>query len=412
MALTKKPPAEPRTATGPLQSWIQQLARFPTLGELERSPFWKTHGDEILGLLRRIQSGVFVGPAAEPKDAGRVRIIHWNIERGKNYSAILHNLQEHPEMKEADIILLNEVDVGMARSGNRHTARDLAEALGHSWSFSPSYLELTKGIREELLAPGENEDSLHGLAILMRGEPVRVQRVELPEIFDTFDFMEKRFGARTGLLAQLGSEWGQLVLAATHLEVRDTPQGRRRQMAALLQAVDRALEDWGIPEAPVLLAGDLNTHTFSRGTILRNARVVGRLLGTPLDKLANELTEPWRNGREPLFEALEQFHFSYERLNDRSPTVSILLRGVEEAEGLPALFRRWISRAATLGERVLPMRLDWFAARGFERPLADGRCRFTVKRARTILPQAVNGRIPSDHLPLLLELGLPCDESS
>jgi endonuclease/exonuclease/phosphatase family metal-dependent hydrolase len=393
----------------PRQTWIQQLAQYPTLARLRRSAFWKTHGDEILGLLRRVQSGVFVGPAAEPADAERTRIVHWNIERGKNFSAILHNLQNHPDLGGADIILLNEVDVGMARSGNRHTARELAEALGLSWIFSPSYLELTKGIREEVLAPGENEDSLHGLAILLRGEPVRVERVELPEIFDTFDFVEKRFGARTGLLAQLGPEWGHLVLAATHLEVRDTPQGRRQQMAALLQAVDEALQRWGIGQAPVLLAGDLNTHTFSRGTVLRNARAVGRLLATPLDRLAGELTEPWREGREPLFEALEAAGFSYESLNDRSPTVSILLRGVEEAEGLPAFLRRWIGRAATLGERVLPMRLDWFAARGLERPLTKGRCRFTVKRASSILPQAVGGKIPSDHLPLLLELALPCD---
>jgi endonuclease/exonuclease/phosphatase family metal-dependent hydrolase len=404
----REAPAPPRPPARE-RAWIRQLAQFPTLGELKRSSFWKTHGDEILGLLRRVQSGIFVGPSAEPMDAERVRIVHWNIERGKNFSAILHNLERHPDLKDPDIILLNEVDVGMARSGNRHTARELAETLGLSWTFSPSYLELTKGIREELLVAGENEDSLHGLAVLMRGEPVRVERVELPEIFDTFDFMEKRFGARTGLLAQLGPEWGHLVLAITHLEVRDTPQGRRRQLAALLHAVDEALERWGIPDAPVLLAGDLNTHTFSRGTVLRNARVVGRLLATPLERLAGELTEPWRDGREPLFEALEQYRFLYERLNDRSPTVSILLRGVEEAEGLPAFLRRWISRAAALGERVLPMRLDWFAARGFERPLADGHCRFTVKRARTILPQAVDGKIPSDHLPLLLELGLPCD---
>lgn len=384
-----------------VRTWVHELARFPTLSALERSAFWKEHGDEVLRALRtvRVQAG---GGPGQPAPNGRLRIVHWNIERGKNLGAILHNFQSHPELGDADVILLNEVDVGMARSGNRNTARDLAEALGLSWAFSPSYLELTKGIREELQAPGENEDSLHGLAILVRGDLRRVERVELPEIFDTFDFVEKRYGARTGLLAQLGPEHGGLVLAAAHLEVRDTPHGRAVQLETLLNALDDTLDRWGTPDAPVLLAGDLNTHTFSRGSVLRNARAAGRLLATPLDKLAWQLAEPWREGREPLFRVLENWGFSYRELNDRSPTVSIILRGLEEAERMPEFLRRWINRAAMLGERVLPMRLDWFAGRGLDR-LSRGSTPLEIRRAATILPEAVHGRIPSDHLPLVLE---------
>ena len=390
-----------------LRDMIRGLAGFPTLASLKASPFWEERGQEILGLLRRLQSGSPRHPSPEGGARDRMRIVHWNIERGKNLDAVLHNLKEHPDLRGADLVLLNEVDVGMARSGNRHTARELAEGLGLHWVFSPSYLELTKGLREEMQAPGENRESLHGLAVLSRDEPVRVERVELPEIFDTFDFVEKRFGARTALVVHLGAARGDLVIASTHLEVRDTPTGRRLQLQGLLKDLDAHLEDWGIAEAPVLLAGDLNTHTFSRGSVVRNARAVGRILATPLDRLAEELTEPWRGGREPLFQALRAAGFRYEELNDRSPTVSLLLRGVEEAENLPLFLRRWIGRAAAIGERVLPMRLDWFAARGF--PASPEAHRPAVTRTATVLPHAVHGRIPSDHLPLLLELRWPGD---
>jgi endonuclease/exonuclease/phosphatase family metal-dependent hydrolase len=393
----KSPPLE-------IRDIVREMSRFRTLSALRRSAFWRLHGPEVLRLLRTVQQGAPARGTAVTAPAKTLRIVHWNIERGKEFEAILENLREHPELRDADLVLLNEVDVGMARSGNRHTARELGEALGLYWAFSPSYLELTKGLREEALVPGENRESLHGLALLSRIRPERVERVELPEIFDTFDFAEKRFGARSALLASFGAPWAHLFVATTHLEVRDTPTGRRRQMEALLRAIEDTLRSLGSLACPVLVAGDFNTHTFARGNVVRNARAVGRVLGTPLEQLAQELVEPWRRGREPLFQALEAFGYEYASLNDRSPTVSVLLRGVEETDALPLFLRRWITRAASLGERVLPMRLDWFAGRHLLASPEGGMGPWRVARAATVLPRAVRGRIPSDHLPLVLDL--------
>ncbi|MBU1701283.1 MAG: endonuclease/exonuclease/phosphatase family protein [Candidatus Eisenbacteria bacterium] len=393
----------PFPTEGATKALLQEMSRFSTLASMERSSFWRDHSAEVELLCHQVQRG---GPGAKAPvqdDARHLRIVHWNIERGKKLPVIQHNFQQQRDLQGADLILLNEVDVGMARSGNRHTARELANNLGMHWIFSPAYIELTKGMREEIQAPGENKDSLHGLAVLSKEEPILVERIELPEIFDTFDFVEKRYGSRIGLLVHFGRAWQDLVVAIVHLEVRDTPAGRRRQMQALLKAIDQSLKKNGREKSPVLLAGDLNTHTFPRGSFKHKANAVRRILGTPLDRLAEEMTEPWRDNREPLFSAMTDAGYHYEDLNDRSPTITVLLRGVEEAEMLPALFRRWIGRAAALGERVFPMRLDWFAARGFGLN-GDKHQPFRVTRAATVVPSAWRGDIPSDHFPLLLEL--------
>ncbi|MBD3334150.1 MAG: hypothetical protein GF355_01385 [Candidatus Eisenbacteria bacterium] len=383
---------------------LRKMARYPTMGSLRRSSFWKEHAPTIEARLRRVQRGEPPRPHDPPGRVQRLRLVHWNVERGKQFRAVLQNLKEHPALRAADIVFLNEVDVGMARSRNRHVARELAEELNLHWAFAASYIELSKGIREETQAPGTNSESLHGVAILSRQPFERCHRAELPEVFDAFSFAEKRYGRKAGLIVRFGAPWGNLVAATAHLEVRHTPQGRRRQLEALLGEIDRFLEQQELRRHPVALAGDFNSHTFPRANVLHTARAAGRLLATPIEQLAEELAEPWRGDREPLFRALHEAGYSFRNLNDRAPTVTILLRGVEETEILPARLRRWMDRAASLGERVLPMRLDWFAAR-FLSAAGGGRSRgFFVRRAATVVPDTVDGLVPSDHLPLVLEL--------
>ncbi len=50
----------------------------------------------------------------------------WNIESGNRFEGIVDALKNHARLKEKDVLLLTELDYGMARSGNRFVAQELA----------------------------------------------------------------------------------------------------------------------------------------------------------------------------------------------------------------------------------------------------------------------------------------------
>jgi len=283
-----------------------------------------------------------------------MRIVHWNVEQGKQWDRIVQAIEQSPRLRAADLWSLNETEIGMARSGNRHLTRALAEELGFHWVFVPDYFELTKGPGADRSAPGENAVGLHGSALLSRWPLEDPGSAVLPEIFDYFRLPEeKRYGSRRVLWATVVHPRRRFRFATAHLEVRNSPKARARQMAEALRA---------LPEGDGWFAGDWNTHTFRRGTFWRTAREFRRLQSTPPDRLDRQLREP--QGREPLLRRVEQAGFHLAEWNDSSPTVRAILSGVEELSSLPEPIRIWMTRRFGLAGRIVRMRLDWIGARG------------------------------------------------
>src|SRR5262245_34731151 len=97
----------------------------------------------------------------------RIRLVTWNIEKGKRW-ALLERCLGMEAIHSADIVCLNEVDDGMARSGNRNIALEIGERLGMQVVFGQTYKELTKGTAEERFSPGENTTAVQGNATLSR----------------------------------------------------------------------------------------------------------------------------------------------------------------------------------------------------------------------------------------------------
>jgi hypothetical protein len=86
------------------------------------------------------------------RDPARLRAVHWNIEHGNWYPQVESALREHAELAAADLLTLNEVDLGMARAGNRDVAGDLAQALGLHAVWAPLFLETTPGRHDDVRA--------------------------------------------------------------------------------------------------------------------------------------------------------------------------------------------------------------------------------------------------------------------
>src|SRR5262249_16896989 len=148
-----------------------------------------------------------------------------------------------------DLLFLVEVDCGMARSGNRHVARELAESLGMSYGFVVSYLALEDDIGEN--PDGcENELALAGLAVLTRVPLLAVASIDLPELRDKFPSSEKRLGKKRALAARVQVSDGALDLAVVHLDSTASPRQRARQLRSVLEH---------LPAGRALVGGDLNS---------------------------------------------------------------------------------------------------------------------------------------------------------
>ncbi len=381
--------------------WLDNLRRYKTLDELRRSAFFAEYGKQIEQLLKTPQ--IVTCPGAAPRLDSFLRVMQWNIEKGKRFDAILNRLQTDEVLKWADVILLNEADHGMNRSGNRNVARALAEYLGMHMVFGPAHLELTKGTDDELLLKGENRESLQGNAILSRHPVLEARVVPLPVSFEPYEFQEKRFGWRNCLWAKLQLKKRYLWVGSVHLELRNTPRCRAMQMRHLMEHLP------GGEEESYLLGGDLNTNSFGRGTTWRTLQSVFRLLYNSPSRAKDQLLHPER-GREPLFEVLARHGFIWQGLNSHQETARALIYSLEEAGSFPVILLEPLKKRLEPYGGYLCFKLDWFLGKNIQ-ALTGGKMKDVLTGTESVEPACVEvenagpGRL-SDHLPIYADLDL------
>ncbi len=262
--------------------------------------------------------------ARSPQLGEFLRVVHWNIERGLEFEAIeavfkgekellalLDNERFPPEsdkrreileqaalLRQADVIVLNEVDWGLKRTDYRNVAADLAERLGMNFAFGVQFVELSPiQIKQEIKAEDESEKEvldliavdpdrykgLQGVAILSRFPLENVRLLPFKnQPYDWYEsekkgvsllekgkrqiskrvFLEKilpevRRGGRTTLIAEIADPrfpTGRVSIVGTHLENRTKPANRHKQLKELLEEIKEIRH-------PVILAGDMNTST-------------------------------------------------------------------------------------------------------------------------------------------------------
>ncbi len=262
-----------------------------------------------------------IGPA--------LRVATWNIERGLNFDLIRLALSDPKrftqaalqlgavdadkqiqietqlrKLCDADIVLLNEVDLGMKRTDYRDVARDLAHALHMNYAFGVEFVEVdqltdlgieqvdldapdvTRKMRNELKPSPDRYRGLHGNAILSRYPLENVTIFRFPPCHDWYGtekaeisrleqgkrlasrkvFLERidrevRQGGRMAIVADVRIPelpGGAATLISVHLENRCKPECRTRQIDALLEHIASV-------QHPVIVGGDLNS-TGADGT--------------------------------------------------------------------------------------------------------------------------------------------------
>src|ERR1041384_2296449 len=110
------------TTTSPLdhqlEKYFPQLLPFQSTEEMERSSIYQEIKEEVERVLTTVVQENFA-PAQQLSSDDVVHALAWNIERGNRFEGIAEALKSHPELKDKDLLLLTELDYGMARSGNR-----------------------------------------------------------------------------------------------------------------------------------------------------------------------------------------------------------------------------------------------------------------------------------------------------
>lgn len=204
---------------------------------------------------------VEVVPLADPPPvSARLTVAAWNIERCKRVPESAWRIGDAG----ADIVLATEMDLGMARSGQRHTTAELARALGMGHAFGVEFVELGLGDAYET-ARHEGETNLHGLhgnAIL---SPWPLRDVALIPLDDGGEWYvcapkgdgQHRVGGRMALAARIDTATGPLTLAAVHFESESDASGRAAQAERLASTLDRL---YGT--GPCVIGGDLNTRAL------------------------------------------------------------------------------------------------------------------------------------------------------
>ena len=297
----------------------------------------------------------------EASARARYRFVAWNLERGTQFDGQLEALRKHPYIKEADVLLLTETDLGMARAGNRAVAQELARELNMSYAFVPCYLNLTKGSGLEQDLPGANELGLHGNAILSRYPIANVRPIFLKNGVDITASREKRIGRQAVVVADICFPNYKVTAVSVHLDAHSTQRHRYLQMRDVIDAVGRHA---------VVLGGDWNTSTYN------SSRAIHAILGFWLrvmmgvdNVIRNHYLHPYRRFEKDMFGLLEERGFDYRECNRLGEhTVSYDVEDLRSTKALrdwvPAwcfYFIRWALR--NHGGRC-PVKLDWFATRG------------------------------------------------
>ncbi len=269
--------------------------------------------------------------ASEPAGES-LRVVAWNAQRCRDPEAAAALLRASG----GEIFLLSELDHGMARSRQRHAARELATRLDCGYAFGIEFLELGLGdaSEREAHAGEQNEVGFHGGAILCPRAFVEPALVRVERSGRWFDgaLGERRVGGRVAVLCRLPVGPQLVTFASVHLESHSDPEERAAQLEAVLDAIEALA-----PGAPALVGGDVNTHSLDR-VELADRVALARALEADPRRLADPIAH------EPLFALAERRGYDWRACNAVGTSTERRTRQGVSARGTLAL--------------------DWFFARG------------------------------------------------
>jgi len=202
--------------------------------------------------MNRVTSGDFAVPRIQLWPRESFRVVDWNIERGLRLSAIIEFLKKC----NADLILLQEVDLNAKRTHHLDIAREIAQALKLNFVFGKEFEELAQGSHK---SPAYQGQATLSSWPIKNARLIRFQRQTnfwqphwyLPRI----EPFQERLGGRIALVADVEISGQAVTTYNLHLESREDDSIRLSQLKEVLTE-DASRKGSG----PALIAGDLNLN--------------------------------------------------------------------------------------------------------------------------------------------------------
>ncbi len=320
--------------TGPIRIVSQERRREI----LAMQPTTAVHSDlydrmPFAGVVEVVPAVTNAARATATLPSGAIRVLAWNAARCTDVDSFARFIGA----ARADIVLLTEMDWGMARSGQIRTAQELATRLSLGYAFAVEFLELGLGDEREKAAHAGtvNEVGYHGAAILSSRPVSDARRIPLETSGGWFDGArgQRRVGGRMALSLVAAVGGNEIVFCSLHLESESEPSERAREMRVLFDELDAAY-----PGRPVVIGGDLNTFSVSKTELDDPAALRARAKEDPV-----RFADPVRY--EPLFALAEERGYEWKLSN---------------VPGTPTHHEQ---ESPT---RTGTMKLDWFLTRGVQ----------------------------------------------
>jgi endonuclease/exonuclease/phosphatase (EEP) superfamily protein YafD len=236
---------------------------------------------------------IVVNRAARPPGS-RVRVVLLNAAGGRKFREIVKCLQR-PALRDADVILLCEVNAGTRPSAGRDVAVEMAAMLGMSCAYVREFGVTNP--REELV--GYMGNAILSAAPFDDVVAVPMHNPRTPRRLRSRRHWS-RVGTPTGIISRVNFGGRELTVGLAHLHSRCVPAERARQMATYLESFPSA--------GRAVFGGDLNTTT----TELLSW---SQMLATARQMIANPSRFRAPQAYEPLFDHLREHRLEIDAVN-------------------------------------------------------------------------------------------------
>lgn len=174
-------------------------------------------------------------PDSDPQKKS-LKIVSFNIKFSKNISAVISELTKNEQLKDADIILLQEV-VGVPGDAHDHAAEVIAQAMKMNYAYAPAFIH-------------QYNELDFGVAILSKYPLSNIKKLILPHL----DFVKKT--QRIAIAATINLHGKELRLYSAHLEAIQFSSQRIDQMDTIIA------DSFSRDNEYILIGGDLNSAPF------------------------------------------------------------------------------------------------------------------------------------------------------
>ncbi|KAA6383261.1 MAG: hypothetical protein EZS28_021213 [Streblomastix strix] len=217
-----------------------------------------------------IYTSDFRQSSTDTKQCDKIKVISWNLERGYKKDDIITELKNI----DADILILQELDIGCERTNFINLPLEIAKSLSLSLIFVPEFKEFSSPIR-----PKSNQGGgIHGNALLTKFNYSKIFSVKHTPVFDWnedkgMSYQEPREGGRVAVGAIIDTPLGQILTYSTHLEPFGGCKQRQAQIDDVLKSAQDELSQQQNESninkkiVSILIGGDFNTMLSGIGRL-------------------------------------------------------------------------------------------------------------------------------------------------